>query len=235
MSGLSRIETPFNYKPEETESIKQRLIARIEVHYNLNGSIPPMDSLLEKSGLPALKLRHLIKTEINPKLEARGIPTYVEPKEHSIHKRLDDLDFDPKFVLACNQILDTSSNKSFNARIKELSVLGITTNTWNNWMKDERYYLYAQKVFNERFDKTLDMQADMALARNIQSGDLQSIKYYKELTGKFRPHDENQVALAMLLKLTMEIISRHVPSNVIDVIAEEIESSPVGMLLSGSD
>lgn len=223
-------------KEHERDEIVTRLVARIETEWNVKDDLPTLDSLAEKAKLSPLRLRQLLKDHVNPKLEARGIPIYdftpVGPKSYV---KRDELDFDPKFVLACNIILDTGSTKSFNARMKELEPLGITSKTWSNWMKQPRYFDYAQKVFNRKFDKELDMQADMALARNIQSGDLQSIKYYKELTGKFRPKDENTMTIMMMLKMMMEIISRHVPPDVIDVVAEELESSPVGMLLSGDN
>lgn len=196
--------------------------------YMFSGMYPAPKDVCEKFSITDVELRRIfLENKFEEKLKARGYPEYVfdkAPKDPSS-------DYDPLFILACEKILDANSSKSFSARIKELSPLGITSTTWTNWMKIPKYFNYANGIFNERFDRDTELQAKMALSRNVQQGDLQSIKYYNELTGKFRPQTESQMAVVTMMNIFFEIVSKYLSPDVIDTVAEELENSPIGELM----
>jgi hypothetical protein len=74
----------------------------------------------------------------------------------------------------------------------------------------------------------------MGLARLIQKDDLQAIKYYHELTGRFKPQlSENNMNLQFMIITLLEILVKHVDPSIIDVIATELEDTPVGQLIKG--
>jgi hypothetical protein len=216
---MSEPETTITFKPVD-------FVTFIESIFTFSHELPSLTTLAGNFNVPEDELRQPKFLEsINNLLKIRGLPEYkIHYQTEYVH------DYDPVFIAACNLILDASSSKSFNARIKELEPLGVNTNTWNNWLANPRYYEYVTKMFNERFDKVTELHAKMALQRNIQAGDLQSIKYYNELTNKFRPQSENQVALSVLIRLLMEIVARHVPEQTLNQIIMEFDASPVGML-----
>lgn len=219
----------MKFDPDELSTF---LLAEISPIYSFTGKLPEVETLLENLEISEQELRQLLIEEVNPKLERRGFPTYsFKPVKVAGTKR--DNEFDPLFILACERILDPQNSKSFAGHMKELKPLGITTKTWDNWLSDPKYYNYAKALFDQKFDKQLDIQADLALARNIQAGDLQSIKYYKELTNKFRPMSETQLAVGTLIQVFFEIVSKHLSPEVIDTVAEELDNSPVGELMQG--
>ncbi len=233
---MVKLSLEGKYSTEQLEEVATHLTAFIEAQHMFSMELPSIERLSQKTTLDDDELRLLLKDVINQKLDARGLPTYdirftKEDLHPTLFKRQAE-DLDPKFVLACNRLLDPSSSKSFGARMKELGVLGITTNHWNTWMRDKKNAAYAEQLFDQHFDVTVGLNAKTNIAKLVMEGDLQAIKYYHEFTGKFKPANEQNIALATMLTLMMEIIARHVPENVIDVVAQEIESSPVGMLLS---
>lgn len=205
-----------------------QILAQICSVYMFSGQYLSPEEVCEKFSLTDIELRRLfLENEFDKKLAARGYPEYQFDK---LPKKA-TADFDPLFVLACEKILDANSSKSFSARIKELSPLGITSTTWTNWMKEPKYFNYANTIFKARFDKDVDLQADMALARNVMAGDLPSIKFYKEITGKFRPQTESQIAVVTMMNIFFEIVSKYLSPEVIDSVAEELENSPIGELM----
>ena len=216
------------------------MVTDCEATFNFTTTYPDFEHFSEKFSLSEDTLRQHLLGKVSDKLEKRGLPRYPDlrpeilpkVKKPSIIKNRES-HFDHRFIMACNILLDTGNSKSFGAKMKSLEPLGVTTNHWNAWMDNPKYADYATTVFKKRFDSTLDMQADMALARNIQSGDLSSIKYYKELTGKFRPVNENNLAIATIIQIFMEIVGKHLSPEVIDTVAEELDSSPVGELMNG--
>lgn len=227
------------YSKEQLAELATHLAAFIESQFIFTSQLPSFERVSQKTTLNDEELRLLLKDEVNQKLEARGLPTYdikipIQDLHPTLFKKAPE-DLDPKFVLACNRLLDPSSSKSFAARMKELSVFGITTNHWNTWLKDKKNAAYAEHMFDAVFDTSVGLNAKIGLAQLVAEKDLQAIKYYHEFTGKFRPVNEQNLALATMLTVMMEIIARHVPENVIDAVAQEIESSPVGMLLQISE
>jgi hypothetical protein len=64
----------------------------------------------------------------------------------------------------------------------------------------------------------------LALARNVDNGDLQSIKYFNELTGRYRGNDETVVNLMVLLGRMMEVLAKHVEPQILAAIADELDN-----------
>lgn len=217
------------------------LISFLENYYAFAHTYPDLPLLLEKFSYSDDELRQTLLS-IGQKLEKRGLPTYESKvplfKEDERAKKASRVkDFadhlDPRFILACNVLLDTGNTKSMSAKFKELAPMGVTTKMWSNWLKEPKYQQYASQVFDEKFDFETELAAKSSLIRNIHSGDLQSIKYYYELTNKFRPMSENQLAIATIIQVVIEIMSKHMAPDVIDTVAEELDNSPVGELLRG--
>lgn len=214
------------------------LVSRIEVAYNFTATLPTFEALLEDWEGNEAELRSILIEDVNKKLELRGLPQY-RFETIKVPKIKTPSEYDPLFILACNRILSVTRSDSFQARIKELKPLGITQSTWDGWMKNPRYSEYALNLFNQHFDKDLNLQADIALSKKIQEGDMVAIKFYKELTGRFNVKTEteslsaNNIAIATLLGFVMEILSKHVETNTLERIANELENTPVGALLEG--
>jgi hypothetical protein len=197
-------------------------VTYIETYFWKTGELPAHTEL----GLPD----EVIVDRINPKLKGRGLPEYVFSR---IVSQFSGTGMDPKFVLACN-IMCTVSGKSKAAKFKDLATVGVTEKTWNAWMNIPSYYKYAEDIINSQLDKVTDLDAKAALARNVANGDLQSIKYYHEFTGRFRPTDQNAINFSLLLGFLLEILVKNVSAETFDKIAGELENTPVGELMRGN-
>jgi len=173
-----------------------------------------------------------MKEVINPKLRGRGIPEYSFNKIATPVGEIDS-GLDPRFVLACN-VMCRASGKSKGAKFKDLSTLGVNEPMWNAWLSIPSYFDYAKKLMDVQFESVTDLDAKMGISRNVANGDLQSIKYFHEFTGRFRPADTNSTNLLALITALMEILSRNVEASVLDKISLELENTPVGELMRAS-
>lgn len=210
---------------------KSNFLSDLILAYQFAGEYPTITSLLEKFSVNEAELRQLIFEDTNPKLIQRGYPPYkLEKRDPKTSKYLEP-EFDPVFMLACERLLDTSSTKSFAARIKELEPLGITNATWTNWMKNEKMRTYASKLLKESFDENTNILADIGLAKLVAQGDLKAIQFYKTLTNRFNPQDQNTQNLSMMIGILLKIIAEKVKDpEIIEAIVVEFENTPVGQL-----
>ena len=221
-------------KSEDTELSSNILEFVSETDLQVTDAVSYVESYFWKmSELPPHTVLNLtediIKDKINPRLKGRGIPEYVF---HKIAPNVPDNGFDPRFVLACNQLC-TVSGKSKGARFKDLKSIGVTESTWNAWMNIPSYFKYAKELMETQFESVTDVDAKMALARNVANGDLQSIKYYHEFTGRYRPQDANAMNMMVIIGALLEVLVKNVSAEVFEKIASELESTPVGELMRG--
>jgi hypothetical protein len=248
LAVLDSFSQKISYPEEETATTNlfqlvdpqdlfiSNLVVIIVEYFNEVGELPPPSILLEHyiDNISIPDLENLLTQNINPKLLKWGIPLYVLNKIKTVNLKT-DAKYDPLFILAVSKICDQSSTKSFAARIKDLKPLGVSEATWTNWMNIPSYFEYAKKQVDKQLATISDLNANMGLARLIQKDDLQAIKYYHELTGKFTPKlSENNYNLQFMIITLLEILVKHVDPTVIDVIATELEDTPVGELLKGA-
>lgn len=202
-----------------------RAITYIETYFWRVGELP---SFTDKP-IDELDIQE-IQELVNPKLKGRGIPEF---RFTGISAPVGEDEFDPRFVLACN-VLCSVSGKSKGARFKDLASIGVNEQMWNGWLNIPSYRNYAMAKMDAQYRSVTEVDAKMALARNVANGDLSSIKYFHEVTGLYRPQDQNVVNLMALVAALMEILARNVSAEVFDKIASELETTPVGELLKAS-
>lgn len=169
-------------------------------------------------------------------LRARGIPEHLI-EEHTNPMDTLDVNRRGKFkgrilteqqMQVANIMLDTLDKRS---KLKKLTELGITTVTYNNWLRDPVYRRYCL----ERAEDLLlqnQAQAHLSLINRVEQGDLTAIKYFNSMTGRFREKADAAVAINVqnntvlgndVLIKVVEIIQRHVKDPaVLDSIASDI-------------
>lgn len=148
----------------------------------------------------------------NPVLEKRGLPP-------TTRKTLFKDQFDPMFILAVNKLSDPMDKRSNAVKLKDL---GLSTKSFQAYLKLEKNRSYYERRLSEAFETT-EYSAKTSLMRNIESGDLNSIKYFHEYTGRFNSTDSTAFNFFVVLQKVMEILARHVDQKVLDVIAGEFE------------
>jgi hypothetical protein len=158
---------------------------------------------------------------INATLERRDLPPYEITFKKS--KTLD-----PKFVAACGVLSDFSNKKSM---VQKLKTVGMTTAQWNNMLKIKLHREYWERITHDVLDFGVYHEGKLALARNVADGDLPSIKYLNELTGKFtQKQDFDPRIIVALMSGVLDIISRHVDGETARAVADDLEIMAVQQL-----
>lgn len=124
-------------------------------------------------------------------------------------------------VLAVNVVSNLHDRRSIATKLKSINV---TTAIWNGWLRQQHFSDYFRSHLARRFNNT-DIDAQISLSQNVQSGDLQSIKYYHELTGIYRPDNELTRNLSQILASLMEILAKYVSPEVLVRVADEFEGA----------
>lgn len=153
--------------------------------------------------------RFLQSRSINEALERRGII-------------LADLSLlRPEQLAAANAVLDFSDHRSQKAKLNEL---GISTTQYNGWLKLGAFQRYV-KQRAEALLGDVQHEAHSALLKNVQRGDLNSIKLYYELTGRWSSKTVGDLNVEFLIIKVIEAVQKHVKDPAeIQAVAGELNS-----------
>lgn len=187
----------------------------IESFYWTNDRYPTLEEVVSYSSWSIDQLT-LISELINKQLMTRGHPpfSFKTAKAQRAKKEID-----PKFVAACSLICDPANKASLAAKLK---LVPMKTSEWQVLLNDP----VNQKYFKARINKAFagaDDSAKLSLMKNVEAGDLQSIKYFHEFTGIYRPNTETLLNLGVLLSQLMEILATFVSQDILLQIANRFE------------
>ena len=142
----------------------------------------------------------------------------------------------PEQLAGANAILDFSDHRSQKTKLNEL---GISTTQYNGWLKLAAFQRYI-KQRAEALLGDVQHEAHAALLKNVQRGDLNSIKLYYELTGRWSSKTVGDLNVEFILIKIIEAVQKHVKDPVaIQAVAEELNgiltgikpaSTPVGLV-----
>lgn len=139
------------------------------------------------------------------------------PEQQTIKKLKAGLE--PLQLAALTAFLNLHDKRSLTAKLKEL---GLTTKNWQVWLKQPNFQEFLSLELSRRFD-LIDFDARVSLATLVQNGDLNGIKFYYELTGKYRPNSETAYNLGAVLSSLMEILARYLTAEILQRVADEFE------------
>jgi hypothetical protein len=177
----------------------------------LTGKYPEKHVLLEKFELSSEELENLL-TDISLALEKRGLPPF--------ELVFDEDEFPAEFVLACNLMTVTGDKRTTPVKLKDAN---LTTQQWQGFLRIPKYREYYQQMLDESFGTVL-LSAKTSLARNVEAGDLASIKHVHEMTGVYRPNQETQVNLGLVIAKMMEFLASKVSPVILAELADELDS-----------
>lgn len=164
---------------------------------------------------------------INPRfldaLRSRGVPEHLLKTESGTFRgRI----LTEKQMQVANVLLDTLDKRS---RLKKLTELGVTTNEYNQWMKDPLYRSYCLERAEALLHENQHV-AHMSLIERVAQGDLGAIRYFNSMTGRYREKQsaavevnvQNNFGTDTLIQV-VEIIQKHVKDPaVLSAIGDEI-------------
>lgn len=163
-------------------------------------------------------------SELQEKLDNNGLPAF----------ELSDLTrngLDPTFVIACNLVCDFSDKRGLASKLKDVEC---TTRHWNAWLNKSANREYLRARMDRVFDDNLEVNARISIGRLVESGDLGAIKFYYELTHKYRPQDAQIANLNMMMVTLMEVLAKYVTADILSKIADEIDQRQLNPLVQGA-
>lgn len=208
VEGFGQVPIPS----QQVDELVITIATYLEVQYWTKNVYPPILELLTRYKLSSTQFDNLLEP-INDVLKKKDLPLYISAK-----KRLPG-DLDPRFVTAVSLICDTLDKRSRAIKLKEVN---LSTKRFNAFLKIADYKAYYLSRVNEAFVGA-DESAKLALVKNIESGDLQSIKYFYEFTGQHNPQGDMFLVLQKLIALFTEILVKHVDPKIVDTVLSEFE------------
>lgn len=217
-SSIQTLENEEEEILEYDEQLKNEIITFIESVYWLSKKAPLPQEIIERFELDGLTELKVYYEVIEEPLKNRGVK--LQPLYPPVKTKRSEFEIDPVFGLAVTIICDTADKRSTSAKLK---AIGLTTKQWQALLRKPEHDDYFQKRLNEAFGQT-EQNAKLSLAKNVEAGDLPSIKYYHEFTGKYRPNNETALNLAFLLGRLMEILAKRIEPGLLAEIADEIDT-----------
>jgi len=198
------------------DNVRRTVLTELEVKFWMNGEFPSEQSLIElfstaEDRLSALSV--LRDADLNLHLSNRGLPAFTDRSARG---------FNPEAVLAANMITDIYDKRSIGAKLKSLN---LNTRQWNGFLKDKEFKLYFQSLVQQRFDGDVSDIAKIGLGKLVENADLNAIKYFHELTGEYRPQNEEVMQLNMIIARMMEVLAKFVSPEVLGQVANELEGA----------
>jgi hypothetical protein len=220
----AEVAKPLN--PKEYE-----LLAYLEQEYLLHGAVPTKDSTLlagvatsqlyDKS-LKSASFRHAM---LNRGITLRGLDGNAGGGILTEEQ-----------LVAANTMLDLTDNRS---RKKKLMDLSVSSAKWEGWLRDPVFQSYirtrAENILGDNIH-----ESHLALVDRVKTGDINAIKYFNEITGRYVPNASDKADVNAVLMMVLEVIQRHVrdPAS-LSAIGDELvaigkqsnpsPSRPVGM------
>jgi len=183
-------------------------------HDDINSKMPTPQNLRDGLNWDTSKVsKHLKDPAVVKALENRGIIladiTLLLPEQLAV----------------ANSILDFSDSRS---QKKKLEELGVTTQRYQGWLKQERFQRYLKQRAEALLGET-QHEAHTSLLRNVQRGDLNSIKLYYEMTGRWSSKTVGDLNVEFILIKVVEAVQKYVKDPVaIQQIAQELSGLVTG-------
>lgn len=193
---VTRIKNPF-------KSAEEKFITAVEAHYAINGTLPTVQLLVnngavgsESQALAFYKLPYVQKA-----FEVLGIKI-----DHDISI------LDPKQLAAVQIMFDFNDTRS---TAKKLRDLGISGQTWQNWLKDPIFQKFCQDKAENLF--TINShEIDQALFSKARTGQVDAIKLYLQLTGRLQEvtapkigNQDSHYFLIRIMEAIQEVLADH--------------------------
>ncbi|GHF92007.1 hypothetical protein GCM10018783_73530 [Streptomyces griseosporeus] len=96
---------------------------------------------------------------------------------------------------------------------KKLRDIGITTRQWSTWLLDDQFASYVRDR-SEVMLRNSVFEAHKGVLKGARNGNVASVKALYEITGRYRPNEEQQIDIRRVLHTFIEIIQKYVKDPV---------------------
>lgn len=186
-----------------------RILTYIEDQWLRKELFPSLAEIARKTHIDQVKVVDALSSDLFKKsLDALGIPQFTDIEGLT-----------EKQIVAINLVLNPSDNRSVAAKLRAIGVSPVTYNGW----KRQKHFMEAMRNQGEKLFGQTQPEVHAALVKQALQGDMQAIKYYNQMSGRF---DSSRTVEHMNVQLVMtkllETIQKHVKDPVaLSAIAEE--------------
>lgn len=128
------------------------------------------------------------------------------------------------------QLLVAPNGKSMKQRLRDAEV---PYSLFNTWMRSEVFNAYYSKIANQVLHDAIPTSL-ARLAENAADGDLNSTKYFMELTGRHDPNARKVVDAQNLVRVILGVLEEEVTDvETLQRIGAKINTRAVGLTIQG--
>lgn len=214
-------------------SVMNAIIDFIEAYHTTYGKFPRRADVMTSADIAA-KPHKVTPKELDEFFEFEGTVKSLEARgiiaPWSLSNSPTGLTKDQLAVAASlNSIKDRRSDD------KKLRDLDVTHRQFTGWMHNKTFANYM-KASSNNLVENYEHEAHTGLLRSLANGNVQAMKLYYEMTGRYNPAYENGVNVQQLMTRLIEIIQQEVqdPDTLSRIAAKfqmantELGASPVG-------
>lgn len=192
---------------------KLQFVTIVDYEWNLNAELNPKKLCDEYGFTPEEVSGYLAEEEVILALEERGITRKLIQGITTLASSTKTAKLTPIQLVAANKIMDLSDTKSDR---KKLQDLGVTSLQYTAWMRDPEFRSYLQSRAESLVGDN-QHEAMLALMDKVKSRDLNSIKYYHALTGRFVEQKSNDAQGTTQNSLEVMVV------RIIEIIIDEVD------------
>lgn len=208
MDQAARTRQYWKIKESLTKQ-ERELINYYEILWHLRHTVPTIEQVATYLKLTQVTVNYYLQRRpVIKALDNRGIPW----RQHS------------QSELTATQVAAAITMANFAderpAKVK-LDQLGINPATYYAWLNDPQFSNMVKNLADENI-KNIDPVAKIELAKKIQAGEWNAVKYYLDVTGAIK--NEAAPQTEQMLMMFVEIIQKHVKDPVLMVaIAQDLK------------
>lgn len=196
-----------------------RILTYIEDQWLRKELFPSLAEIARKTHIDQVKVVDALSSDLMKRaLEVRGIPLF------------DDMDqLSEKQIVAINLVLNPSDQRSIAMKLK---AIGVSPQTYAGW-KRQKVFMEALRNQGEKLFGQTQPEIHASLIKQALQGDIQAIKYYNQMSGRFDSAKSVQdVNIHFVMTALLEVIQRNVKDpQALENIANEFQ----GILNVGSN
>ena len=200
----------FVENTEELTNTDKEILAFIQQKYMVTGSRPSAELVIKALGITTGEYLSACRKDKFQGALIRLRLSEEKPSEALL----------PEQVMAINAILNPFDKTSVRDKLKALD---ISTQKYNAWKAQPAFQKYMKERAEALFSQAAP-DAYLAVVKGVQSNDLQFTKLYLEMSNLYNPKVQVEVNIQMVLTRVVEILTKHVPGDILLTISEELEA-----------
>lgn len=201
--------------------------------FEFNTSFPPNDAFKQNGLSPVEFDAYCLDPKIQVALKERHIEVprkYLTPDDSpkppvpSVGEKVSadndwkNLALTPIQLLTANTMLDLVDQRSDR---KKLADLNVTSKQYQAWLSDPKFSGYMAQRAESLINHGAQHNAMLALLDRVNAGDIQAIKYYHELIGRFQPNTATNKELQEAYRVIADLQSLQV--QIVEIISDEVD------------